>query len=174
MTKEKHKRAADTRDEAIQFIEVLCRETSAKRKHAYILLDEEQFMAYHIFNFRMSETRAKSSWESALRNDDLAEKEDGRWCAWVRKPTEVTSTDKISSKKSLQAGSSKVDASTGLKNLSSKAEAPLAVGRGPSDLTSGLFGSLGRAPPSSRDKEPQRLHMFSFRSMLFLWVGQFK
>ena len=149
VTKEKGKRSRDALNEVTEYVEKLTRTTTVKRKGAYVLLPEDQFIAWHMFNSRMSERAAMAKWEKDSQNVELAEVEDGILVVLVKKPTEVSRSDKLASSKEMGSNSARLDKQTAMKNMNNKADMHLAADRGISQLSSGVFGfgRRGLSPP---------------------------
>lgn len=144
VTKGKGTRSKAVRTEALNFIELLTRTASAKRKTSHILLPEDQYIAWHMFHCRMTEAASKDKWQRQSRDEQLAEYDDGELCVKVKKPTEISSSDKISSSKVMGTKGRDIEKDVGEHQLMARPDLPLGLNRGLDHLTSGMFG-IGRS-----------------------------
>lgn len=91
------------KEKAVRFVETMTRSNSIKRKTRYLFMNNEEFVAWHMFYWQMSEDRAKGKWKSDLAKPNAyTEKDDeGELVLAVKKPTEISATDKPQSNKTM-------------------------------------------------------------------------
>jgi hypothetical protein len=154
LVKPKHKRSLVTRQETMHFVETMIRSTNVKRKTAYLLLPKDQFICWQMFKCRLKEKDAEDKWDEDSTNPSLLQyDEDDQLCVPVKKPTEISSSDKITQEKRLSKTSSTVDKDSGASKLAGKGAMPLSSARDLSDIHGGLFGGLSQNKPG-----PLRAH----------------
>jgi hypothetical protein len=153
LSKQKHKRTQASREQVVQYIEVLTRTVNVKKKKAFLLLPKDQFIAWHMMNCRLSETDAKAKWEDCAHDPDLVvEDDDGEVCVKVKKPTEISQSDTLASTKSVTSASKTMDKASASKRLSEKPDIPLSANSNVSQLSLGLFGFGAKGLPRVSDR----------------------